>query len=422
MTDESKERVNTDRYYTNQYLHIPDLSKVLTLPTKTNILTEANKLLKRFEKDLIKLECSIDYGSDYSVYTGTTGVVALYWLIASLNLSQDSDSVNQVEAKRFMEKRLEKQQESLARIERILPKLKRKRMSFLAGDAGPLSMAVIIYHEANETEKAKFYWKKLLELGNMVFEKDGSTPICNEILYGRAGYLYSLLLVRKLVSQYNDDTITKRVVDRLIDEGRTDRTDSDGVLYYEWHDKCYLGAAHGISGIMYILLKAHSFLDSAQITYVRKTVDWLLGQCFSSGNLRSSLGSKDDKLVHWCHGAPGAIYMFLEAYKLFGDNQYLNAAIQSADVIWKRGVLKKSYSLCHGVAGNAYAFMATYEQTKDEKYLEQAFIFVQWCFDYGTASTATPDRPLSLFEGLAGVIYMLFDFAGSSPKFPAFQL
>lgn len=46
-----------------------------------------------------------------------------------------------------------------------------------------------------------------------------------------------------------------QVVNRLIDAGKTTTTDSDGVLYYEWHDKCYLGAAHGISGIMYILLK-----------------------------------------------------------------------------------------------------------------------------------------------------------------------
>lgn len=123
-------------------------------------------------------------------------------------------------------------------------------------------------------------------------------------------------------------------------------------------------------------------MDSTQIVYVRKTIDWLLSQCFNSGNLRSSLGSNDDKLIHWCHGAPGAIYMFLEAhaviqckattlenlifhiFQLFGGRQYLDAAIKSADVIWERGILRKSYSLCHGVAGNAYALMAIYEQTK----------------------------------------------------------
>lgn len=45
-------------------------------------------------------------------------------------------------------------------METILPKLKQKRMSFLAGDAGPLSMAIIMYHQANEKDKVKLYWMK----------------------------------------------------------------------------------------------------------------------------------------------------------------------------------------------------------------------------------------------------------------------
>jgi len=33
------------------------------------------------------------------------------------------------------------------------------------------------------------------------------------------------------------------------------------VLYYEWHAKCYLGAVHGISGIIYILLQVSFFFN-----------------------------------------------------------------------------------------------------------------------------------------------------------------
>lgn len=134
-------------------------------------------MLKRFEKDLRKLESSVDYGSDYSIYTGSTGVVALYWLIANVDL--DDSSIDKTEGKKFAVKRLEKQQvssetavvycwsfrchslqEAIARIETILPKLKQKRMSFLAGDAGPLALAIMIYHSTNEMDKVKFYWKK----------------------------------------------------------------------------------------------------------------------------------------------------------------------------------------------------------------------------------------------------------------------
>ena len=38
---------------------------------------------------------------------------------------------------------------------------------------------------------------------------------------------------------------------------------------------------------------------------------------FESHNYPSSIGSKNgDKLVQWCHGAPGWIHMFLQAYKV----------------------------------------------------------------------------------------------------------
>ena len=41
---------------------------------------------------------------------------------------------------------------------------------------------------------------------------------------------------------------------------------------------------------------------------LRATIDALLLARFPSGNLPSSLGSKkDDVLVHWCHGATGAL-------------------------------------------------------------------------------------------------------------------
>lgn len=56
------------------------------------------------------MESSVDYGSDYSVYTGTSGVVALYWLLANVNPEEDFFNVDKVAGKRFMEMKLEKQQ------------------------------------------------------------------------------------------------------------------------------------------------------------------------------------------------------------------------------------------------------------------------------------------------------------------------
>lgn len=36
---------------------------------------------------------------------------------------------------------------------------------------------------------------------------------------------------------------------------------------------------------------------------------------------------------------------------------------------------------------------------KDEKHLYRACKFAEWCFDYGSHQSRTPDRPFSLFEG-----------------------
>lgn len=49
---------------------------------------------------------------------------------------------------------------------------------------------------------------------------------------------------------------------------------------------------------------------------VRPTLDELARCVFSSGNFPSSQGSQSDRLVHWCHGAPGAIFLFGSAYKV----------------------------------------------------------------------------------------------------------
>ena len=57
------------------------------------------------------------------------------------------------------------------------------------------------------------------------------------------------------------------------------------------------------------------------------------------------------RLVHWCHGAPGVIHLFLKAFWTFGEMPYLDAARKCAEAIWQRGLLKKGYGLCHGIAG-----------------------------------------------------------------------
>ena len=65
----------------------------------------------------------------------------------------------------------------------------------------------------------------------------------------------------------------------------------------------------------------------------------------------------------------GECFLYLQ---VFGEQQYLNDALQCAEVIWQYGLLKKGYGLCHGTAGNAYGFLALYNLTQNMKYLYRA--------------------------------------------------
>jgi lantibiotic modifying enzyme len=109
--------------------------------------------------------------------------------------------------------------------------------------------------------------------------------------------------------------------------------------------------------------------------------------------------------------------------KVFKSEHYLDVAKQSAEVTWDRGILTKGFSLCHGIAGNALALLHLYQFTKDPLYLYRACKFAEIIIDGKPHEFRTPDRPLSLYEGTAGVIYFLFDLLQPEKShFPGYQV
>nr|KAG5705127.1 hypothetical protein BaRGS_030844 [Batillaria attramentaria] len=255
--------------------------------------------------------------------------------------------------------------------------------------------------------------------------RDPTLP--DEHLYGRAGYLTALLFVRSHLGMDKvDREVIVKVTRAILDSGQAmgSQARDNPPLMYEWHEKKYLGGAHGLAGIYYTLLLVKDSEVWPEIEkLVRPCIDYMLTLQFASGNFPSSIGSSSgDKLVQWCHGAPGWVCMFVAAYKTYNDKRYLEAAERCCDVAWKRGLLKKGYGLCHGAAGNAYAFLTMFRLTQNQKYLYRACKFAEWCCDYGKHQCRTPDRPFSLFEGMAGTIYFLVDMLDPlNAKFPAFE-
>lgn len=309
-------------------------------------------------------------------------------------------------------------QRAIHLVDKAISNLNSKRISFLNGDAGPLALGAVLHKD-----QPKISDKLIDRLVHLKFE-NSSHP--NEILYGRAGYLYSLLFVDKYYSPVIPFSVYRKVIVAILFTGRKEakNVEASTPLHFTWHEKNYLGAAHGVAGILYMLLCAHDKLEpDERDLMIKPTLDHLSEQRYSTGNFLSSQGSNRDRLVQWCHGAPGFVHLFLQAYKVYQDKKYLDLALTAADIVWERGLLEKGYSICHGVSGNSYSFLALYKVTKDIKHLYRAACFADWCTDHPKKEGMKPDRPYSLFEGIAGVSFFLNDVLDPlNAAFPGYEI
>nr|CAB3499257.1 unnamed protein product [Digitaria exilis] len=248
----------------------------------------------------------------------------------------------------------------------------------------------------------------------------------NELLYGRAGYLWACLFLNKHLSE---KTIPLEhinyVAKDIIKEGRKLSSKGSSPLMYEWHGKKYWGAAHGLAGIMHVLMHTELKLDEQDD--VKNTLRYMIKNRFPGGNYPSSEGNDSDRLVHWCHGAPGVALTLAKAYEIFHDDHFKQSAAEAAEVVWNRGLLKR-VGICHGVSGNAYVFLSLYRLTGNVEYLYRAKAFACFLFEKADELIAEGamhggDRPFSLFEGKAGMAYLLMDMINpSESKFPAYEL
>ncbi|XP_041496247.1 lanC-like protein 2 isoform X2 [Microtus oregoni] len=307
------------------------------------IQTKIKDLLQQMEEGLKTAD-----PHDCSAYTGWTGIALLY--LQLYRVTGDQTYLLQ----------------SLDYVKRTLRNLSGRRLTFLCGDAGPLAVGAVIYHRLKSECESQECITKLLQMHRTVVCQESELP--DELLYGRAGYLYALLYLNTEIGPGTvGETAIKEVVTAIIESGKTlsreERKTERCPLLYQWHRKQYIGAAHGMAGIYYMLMQ------------------------------------------------------------VFKEEKYLKEAMECSDVIWQRGLLRKGYGICHGTSGNGYSFLSLYHLTQDKKYLYRACKFAEWCLDYGAHGCRIPDRPYSLFEGMAGAVHFLSDIlVPETSRFPAFEL
>jgi len=279
----------------------------------------------------------------------------------------------------------------------------------------------------------------------------------DEFLYGRVGTLFGALLLNHTFgpTAVSHDTM-EQLLQAVLHSGRSLARlypQFGSPLFYVWpagrHASPYLGAAHGLMGIAYVLLHCSHWLEDQQAWMdIKGTLRCVLsleqdapGRAGKGGHYPvmmspdtaaaapagPAVDPHEPALVHWCHGAPGAVYLFTKAAEVLPEEAsvYLAAACRAGDLVWEEGLLKKGPGLCHGVSGNAYALLRLCKATGEDKWLRSCEHFATFmCSNEGQADWQTPDHPLALYEGLAGGACLLSDLLDDPGKaaFPLFEL
>ncbi|XP_065897312.1 glutathione S-transferase LANCL1-like [Dysidea avara] len=405
-------KAKDERSYSNPHLDDPMARVTATPAGDYKVPAELRAQLVSTIKGKVPLIDQV-YGSpsgkcDESVYTGYAGVAYLHLHLA-INMKDESP----YGTKKHLER-------ASSILEELCKHPSSRRLTFLCGAAGPLALNAAVQSQLEQDDKAK---KMVMDLKNLfpIIKAEPSMP--SELLYGHVGYLYALLFVNKYIPGAVEESMIRELVQLVVSVGQANRLyEFHSPLMYSWHNSYYVGAAHGLAGIMTLLMMANVSGLKDQMDLVKMCVDFVDSIQFPSGNYPSSLGRDVDRLIHWCHGAPGVIYMLTTAYETFGDNKYLEKAKQCGEVIWERGLLLKGFGICHGVSGNAYAFLKLYQLTKHPAYLYRACKFAEWCLT-GPKPPRDPDSPYSMFEGLAGTVYFFCDLlTPEQAGFPAFEL
>lgn len=141
----------------------------------------------------------------------------------------------------------------------------------------------------------------------------------------------------------------------MIDDTSEEVTDAimESPRPWKWHGKAYIGAAHGAIGIITQVI----LTDPRMAPKLEAELGALLSYQYESGNFPSSIPPGRDRLVQFCHGAPGVVSSLLSIQKYFPNlKDRIDKVISKArQCILERGLLTKEPCLCHGISGNALA-------------------------------------------------------------------
>ena len=157
------------------------------------------------------------------------------------------------------------------------------------------------------------------------------------------------------------------------------RTDDRG-CYWRWNRRSGsfdgIGFAHGTAGIACFLAELSRYSSDPRLSEsVLGAARWIDRHAEPGPAWRRWPGDERPARAQWCHGAPGIGLFAARAFAALGNEELKDLALRAAEATYAAGDERDNPSQCHGLAGNAELFLELWRVLGDDLWLDRAVEF-----------------------------------------------
>ncbi|KAJ3110670.1 LanC-like protein 2 [Phlyctochytrium bullatum] len=238
-------------------------SEEITRFAREKLVELAKKVKEEFD--------ALDHSAPADVYHGHAGIALLFLKIFIVDPGFTVNGTSALSiAKEYIQSALQAAHAKVTEEEK--DGVKNYKCGFIGSRAGVYAIAAAVYHQLGSKEESATAVKHLADM-----KKSCLNPVAScELFYGKPGYLYALLFVRRALGDELAEflgasaSLVEAVTDAVLADGRqgakrtfSPRFERDrqhrrqrigSPLAWSWHMECYVGAAHGTAGSLASLL------------------------------------------------------------------------------------------------------------------------------------------------------------------------
>jgi len=269
------------------------------------------------------------------------------------------------------------------------------------------------------------------EIANAIQENDNQ-PV-RDLMWGLAGSMLVALFMHEWTKDLRWKKLYRRQVTKML--GDWEKVKGIGYLWnidLYGGKAFFLGAIHGFSGNAFSLISGFHLMSERQVSTISKRIMDVVVNTADVDDHHANWWPRLDSdrkkknahpLLHFCHGAPGMI-VTLAQLPPGVNTEFDEILLKGGELIWDAGLLEKGPNLCHGTSGNGYAFLKLYERTGDELWLKRARNYAMQAIKQVEEIKAISKQPrrYPLWTGDPGVAIYLTDCLEGTCDFPTLDV